>query len=273
MESLRFFLERFARSVRNGPWKHRRLSNRRLETRPPVIQKKKNRRNDTSGFLTSSRLLLYYIFNIPDTLSLSLSHCDLSSTTHVPAAATAASLLLRALAVLSAAAIASLLIAGAGIATILFITRQSTSKGGGWGDLGSGGHPGPVATLMSAAGARPSNELAPEDEDPRALAFTTLQELAKSCKTFEDEVVRGGGRREDLLERVAQFDQSLEQAVERVSGSGSAPSRTTSDLSREGSASTCGSQDADNDDEQVIRRYFSSTKIFGNSLKSRSLMF
>ena len=202
-----------------------------------------------------------------------IPHCDLSSTTHVPAAATAASLLLRALAVLSAAAIASLLIAGAGIATILFITRQSTSKGGGWGDLGSGGHPGPVATLMSAAGARPSNELAPEDEDPRALAFTTLQELAKSCKTFEDEVVRGGGRREDLLERVAQFDQSLEQAVERVSGSGSAPSRTTSDLSREGSASTCGSQDADNDDEQVIRRYFSSTKIFGNSLKSRSLMF
>jgi len=46
MESLRFFLERFARSVRNGPWKHRRLSNRRLETRPPVIHKKKNRRND-----------------------------------------------------------------------------------------------------------------------------------------------------------------------------------------------------------------------------------
>ena len=139
--------------------------------------------------------------------------------------------------------------------------------------LAAGGHPGPVATLMSAAEARPSNELAHQGEDPPTLTITTLRQLVESCKTFEDEVVQGCECREDVVERVAQFDKSLEQAVElasasaSASGSGSvAPSRTNSDLS-------CDGQDRDHADENVIKRYFSSTKIFGDSLKGRSLMF
>jgi hypothetical protein len=122
---------------------------------------------------------------------------------------------------------------------------------------------------MTAAGrARPLHELAPKDEDHRALAFTTLRQLVDSCKTFEEEVVRGCVCKEDVFERVTQFDKSLEQAVElaSASGSGSAPSQTNSDMS-------CDGQDGDPDDENVIKRYFTSTKIFGDSLKSRSLMF
>ena len=124
---------------------------------------------------------------------------------------------------------------------------------------------------MTAAGqAQPSHELAPTDEDHHALAFTTLRQLVDSCKTFEDEVVRGCVCREDVFERFTQFDKSLEQAVELASasgsGSGSAPSQTNSDMS-------CDCQDGDPDDENVIKRYFTSTKIFGDSLKSRSQMF
>ena len=115
---------------------------------------------------------------------------------------------------------------------------------------------------MTAAGqAHPSHELAPTDEDHRALGFTTLRQLVDSCKTFEDEVVRGCVCREDVFERFTQFDKSLEQAVELASasgsGSGSAPSQTNSDMS-------CDCQDGDPDDENVIKRYFTSTKIFGD---------